>query len=79
MPQHDETKLTVAEAARRAGMTIEGIRDAIRRGKLQAEVIATRPVYGIRPADLEAYLRQADKEPRGRPRSRQTRNKKKRS
>jgi hypothetical protein len=79
MPEHNEARLTLAEAARRAGMTIEGIRDAIRRGKLRAEVVATRPVYAIRPADLEAYLRQADQEPRGRPRSRQARAKKKRS
>lgn len=60
-------------------MTIEGIRDAIRRGKLRAEVVATRPVYGISLADLEAYLREAEKEPRGRPRSRQPRKKKNRS
>lgn len=70
MPRGDEALLTVAEAARRAGMTIEGIRDAIRRGKLRAEVVATRPVYGIRPEDLQTYLHQAEKEPRGRPRSR---------
>jgi hypothetical protein len=77
MHQPKEGRLSLAEAARRAGMTIEGIRDAIRRGKLRAEVVATRPVYAIRPADLEAYLRQADKEPRGRPRSRQPQKKKK--
>jgi hypothetical protein len=70
MPHGDELLLTVAEAARRAGMTIEGIRNAIRRGKLRAEVVATRPVYGIRLEDLQTYLRQAEKEPRGRPRSR---------
>ena len=70
-------RLTLAEAAREAGMTIEGIRDAVRRGRLRAEVIATRPVYAIRRADLEAYLREAEKEPRGRPRSRQKRRKKK--
>jgi hypothetical protein len=70
MPRRDKQMLTLAQAARRAGMTIEGIRDAIRRGKLHAEVVATRPVYAIRPADLEVYLRQAEKEPRGRPRSR---------
>jgi hypothetical protein len=58
-------------------MTIEGIRDAIRRGKLRAEVVATRPVYGIDPADLADYLRAADNEPRGRPRSRQEQKKKK--
>jgi hypothetical protein len=79
MPEHEKGKLTLAEAARRAGMTIEGIRDAIRRGKLRAEVVATRPVYAISLADLEAYLREAEKEPRGRPRSRQARNKKNRS
>lgn len=78
MPADDQERLTLAEAARRAGMTIEGIRDAIRRGKLRAEVIATRPVYAIRPANLEAYLRQAENEPRGRPRSRQKRSGKKR-
>ena len=77
MPFDQEIKLTLAEAARRAGMTIEGIRDAIRRGKLQAEVIATRPVYAIRPADLEAYLREVEKEPRGRPRSRRHQDRKK--
>jgi hypothetical protein len=71
MPADEPERLTLAEAARRAGMTSEGIRDAIRRGKLRAEVIATRPVYAIRPADLEAYLRRAENEPRGRPRSRQ--------
>ena len=54
MPEPEEASLTLAESARRAGMTIEGIRDAIRRGKLRAEVVATRPVYAIRPADLEA-------------------------
>jgi hypothetical protein len=78
MSQDEEARLTLAEAARRAGMTIEGIRDAIRRGKLRAEVVATRPVYAIRPADLDAYLFQAEQEPRGRPRSRQTPNRKKR-
>jgi hypothetical protein len=62
--------LTLSGAAKEAGMTIEGIRDAIRRGKLKATVIATRPVYRISRAALAAYLRQADKEPRGRPRSR---------
>jgi hypothetical protein len=77
MPGQDKTRLTLAEAARRAGMTIEGIRDAIRRGKLKAEIVATRPVYAISPADLEAYLRQAEREPRGRPRSREARSKKK--
>jgi hypothetical protein len=77
MPPHDEALLTVAEAARRAGMTIEGIRDAIRRGKLHAEVVATRPVYGIRLEDLQTYLRQAEEEPRGRPRSRRPSRKKK--
>ncbi|HEV3262400.1 MAG TPA: hypothetical protein VG013_36450 [Gemmataceae bacterium] len=60
-------------------MTIEGIRDAIRRGRLRAEVVATRPVYAIHPADLEAYLREAEQEPRGRPRSRQKGQKKKRA
>lgn len=71
MTQPDEARLSVAEAARRAGMTIEGIRDAIRRGKLKAKVIATRPVYAIKQLDLGAYLQEADKEPRGRPRSKQ--------
>jgi hypothetical protein len=71
MIQPDESQLTVAEAARQAGMTIEGIRNAISRGKLRAEVIATRPVYAIRLSDLLLYLQEADKEPRGRPRSRQ--------
>jgi hypothetical protein len=79
MRNPDEVLLTLAEAARRAGMTLEGIRDAIRRGKLRAKVIATRPVYAIRPLDLQAYLRQADKEPRGRPRSRQARGRRRRS
>ena len=79
MAQADPGKLTLAAAARRAGMTIEGIRDAIRRGKLRVEVVAMRPVYAIRPADLEAYLRQAEREPRGRPRSRQPGRKKKRT
>jgi hypothetical protein len=79
MPEKTEDRLTLAEAARRAGMTIEGIRDAIRRGKLRAEVIAVRPVYAIRPADLEAYLREAEKEPRGRPRSGEQRRRKKKS
>jgi hypothetical protein len=77
MPHGDKALLTVAEASRRAGMTIEGIRDAIRRGKLRAEVVATRPVYGIHPDALQAYLRQAEKEPRGRPRSRRPARKKK--
>jgi hypothetical protein len=77
MPEANETNLTLAAAARRAGMTIEGIRDAIRRGKLRAEVVAMRPVYAIRPVDLETYLRQAEKEPRGRPRSRRAQKKKK--
>jgi outer membrane protein assembly factor BamB len=35
----------------------------------------TRPVYAIRPADLEDYLRSADREPRGRPRSQPKRRK----
>ncbi len=48
MGEVNEANLTLAAAARRAGMTIEGIRDAIRRGKLRAEVVATRPVYAIR-------------------------------
>lgn len=76
MSQPDEVRLSVAEAARQAGMTIEGIRDAIRRGKLKAEVIATRPVYAIQQSDLAAYLQEADKEPRGRPRSRQRKRRK---
>ena len=76
MASDEEVKLTLAEAARQAGMTIEGIRDASRRGKLKGEIVAMRPVYGIRPSDLQAYLREAEKEPRGRPRSRQKRKRK---
>jgi hypothetical protein len=79
MSDQEDVRLTLAEAARRAGMTIEGIRDAIRRGKLRAEVVATRPVYAILPSDLEAYLRAAEKQPRGRPRSREKRKRKKRA
>lgn len=79
MTPNDEARLTLAEAARRAGMTIEGIRNAIRRGKLKAQVVATRPVYAIRPADLQTYLLEAEKEPRGRPRSRRAGKAKKRS
>ncbi len=62
MTPREEEKLSVAEAARHAGMTIEGIRDAIRRGKLKAEVIATRPIYAIQQSDLAAYLQEADKD-----------------
>jgi hypothetical protein len=69
MAHRSGKKLTVAQAARQAGMTIEGIRNAIRRGKLKAEIVATRPIYAIRSLDLKAYLRLAEKEPRGRPRS----------
>ena len=36
-------------------MTIEGIRDAIRRGRLKAEVVEMRAVYAIRLSDLQAY------------------------
>jgi excisionase family DNA binding protein len=63
MSENDPALLTVAEAARQAGMTIEGIRDAVRRGKLRAEVVATGPVYGIHLEDLQTYLRQAENEP----------------
>jgi hypothetical protein len=66
MPSDGGKKLTIAQAARQAGMTIEGIRNAIRRGKLKAEIVATRPVYAILPQDLQAYLHRAEKEPRGR-------------
>ena len=52
----EEKPLTVTAAARLAGMTIEGIRKAIRRGKLKAVVVATRPVYGVRHEDLASYL-----------------------
>jgi hypothetical protein len=67
-PSGDE-QMSVAEAARQAGMSIEGIRDAIRRGRLKAEVVETRPVYAIRLSELRTYLEEVDKEPRGRPRS----------
>lgn len=66
--EHEE-RLSVADASRQAGITIEGIRNAIRRGKLKAEVVATRPIYRIRPEDLQAYLQSVEIEPRGRPRS----------
>lgn len=75
MSDSNDNQLTVAEAARRAGMTIEGIRDAIRRGRLRAEVVELRPVYAIRVSDLESYLREVEKEPRGRPRSRRKKRK----
>jgi hypothetical protein len=48
--------MELAEAARRVGMTIKGIRDAIRQGRLWAEIVATRPTYAIQPADLEVIF-----------------------
>jgi hypothetical protein len=65
----DDEQISVAEAARQAGMSNEGIRDAIRRGRLKAEVVKQRPVYAIRLADLRTYLKEVENEPRGRPRS----------
>ncbi len=70
MASSSDEQVTVAEAARQAGMTIEGIRDAIRRGRLKAEVVEVRPVYAIRLSELRAYLREADRDPRGRAHSR---------
>jgi hypothetical protein len=64
-----DEQMSVADAARQAGMSIEGIRDAIRRGRLKAEVVEMRPVYAIRLSELRTYLEEVDKEPRGRPRS----------
>jgi hypothetical protein len=71
--------MTVAQAARRLEMTTEGVKAAIRRGKLPAERRASdfyvNGVYYVRHGDVEAYAAEIAANPNrgGRPPGKPTR------
>ena len=59
VPPTDDPLLTVADCARRLGLSMQKVRDEIKAGELPARVckrLSGRTLYRIERADFEVYL-----------------------